>query len=87
MVWGEPTLTPWSWRNLNALFLSEYLKLPVVEIGPRAVELLERYYPNLQSRVTIGHVSIEDAVRDFHGDEFGAIFTMNVPQHIHTDSE
>jgi len=73
-------------RNLNILQLNGYKKLCGIEICTEALELLSQTYPNLVGNCQLYNSSIEDVIGSIPDQEYGAVFTLAVLEHIHPDS-
>lgn len=74
-----------SGRNLAALAGAGYRKLAGIEINDEAVAVLRSEQVQL-SRALIVAGPVEDTIAGFADDEFGAVFTMAVLEHLHPDS-
>jgi len=74
-------------RNLNTLYLNGYKNLCGIEICAEALELLRQTYPNLDRDCQLYNAPVEDVIGSIPDQEYGAVFTLAVLEHIHTDSE
>lgn len=74
-------------RNLHHLQQSGYSDLTGVEINRGALDLLARHYPDVAATARLIHAPIEAAVTQFADDEFDAVFTMAVLEHLHPRSK
>jgi len=72
-------------RNLEALRAAGYANLAGIEINPRAVEVLERHFPELHKTANIVNAPAEDALEAFPV-PFDLAFSMAVLMHIHPDA-
>ena len=76
-----------SGRHLKHLHDHGYGDLHGVDINDDAFDVMAETYPDLAEDGSFVHGSIEDAVRDFSDDRFGAVFSVETLQHIHADDE
>jgi SAM-dependent methyltransferase len=74
-------------RNLNYFYDKGYTNLTGIEINPRAIEVLEEEYPDLNDNVDIYVSDIESKVKEFRTNKFDITFTSSVLKHIHPDCE
>lgn len=74
-------------RNLNDLLQAGYRDLTGVEISTMAVQLLKANYPELARHATVKRSSIEDLAKNIPNQQYDFVFTMEVLEYIHADSE
>jgi len=74
-------------RNLDLLLKDGFNNLTGVEINPISIEYMEKYFPELNEKITIYQSSIENCIKLFSDNQFDLVFTMAVLEHIHPDSE
>ena len=76
-----------SGRHLSHLSEHGFENLSGIEVNGDALDVMEETYPELATEGTFYVDAIEDVVREFDDDQFSAIYSVEVLQHLHPDAE
>lgn len=76
-----------SGRHLWNLHEHGYTDLHGIEINDEAIEVMASAYPGLAAAGTFYLDAVENVVREFAEDRFGAVYAVETLQHIHPDDD
>ena len=76
-----------SGRHLSHLSEHGFENLSGIEVNGDALDVMEETYPELATEGTFYVDAIEDVVQEFDDDQFSAVYSVEVLQHLHPDAE
>ncbi|ELZ20761.1 hypothetical protein C477_06171 [Haloterrigena salina JCM 13891] len=76
-----------SGRHLSHLYEHGFESPVGIELNADAFDVMEDHYPDLAADGEFHHAAIEDVVREFDDNQFGAVYSVETLQHLHPDAE
>ncbi|WP_339105623.1 class I SAM-dependent methyltransferase [Haloterrigena salinisoli] len=76
-----------SGRHLSHLYENGFDSPVGIELNADAFDVMADHYPDLAADGEFYHAAIEDVVREFDDDQFGAVYSVETLQHLHPDAE